>query len=783
MIKKKVYLSITSCLFLLVTAITVTYAWYVTIQKDAFESPDITGYSTAAYFAGGDGTENNPYKLTNSRHVYNLAWLQYLGTFNDTVRETDDATTEEDETKYLQTVYFKVENDIDCSTTTGNLILPPIGTSKYPFIGNFDGGGHTISNVTVTNTFSEIKTKPTSVSELKDCSVVGLFGIIGNYEGMELPDGISVLSRVVINENGSKTIKPINAVNNLYLNNTKVKASSSEALIGIFAGYVNATIYNIGVHYADISLSTGVSKLSTSNAISNYAIIGDYNDEKTGVQWEERPGGSTGYGTSTNIKDLYDKHAANGIDTDVAYPFTQGAGNIGYYVGPGITFAAMNRTTKETDAGVTTAGIDTSSLYTHGSQSSVFTVDYNESLKNVYDGTINSPTSATGYDTYFLKVNNSYDSNNKIRNLSGYVGDTYYDGNLNLPKGGVWIAAQQTGLFQFVLVTADIDGNNQSDGGSFALYQIDRNTPGDYSTDFSATQIAMSNNSMAYATGSQIYIDNVAYNTYHETGFAFYFEYEATAGDEFFVTKKDGTAAYFWYMDIGAAGGGDEIVPIGTISKVDYVKAAGNVLEKITDQTYVRSDVLFAIDSQSTGSNVVYYFRRNSFVDSDEYPDVVLWFKEYSGDDNTNTTMSVVGDSKKQTEAGDNTCTYIKGTQSAADIVSSTISAYNTLNSAPAEYSDAYYNKIMALSNYSNSFANMNDESLLVGTEWENSDLATQKAVINTLINDALNNYYQAGANNIIALIDAIPTGEITSSNYKEYTDEIMAAYNAIDGE
>ena len=39
-----------------------------------------------------------------------------------------------------------------------NWPLPPIGTTKYPFIGNFNGNGSTIENLTTTNNFSEFGT-------------------------------------------------------------------------------------------------------------------------------------------------------------------------------------------------------------------------------------------------------------------------------------------------------------------------------------------------------------------------------------------------------------------------------------------------------------------------------------------------------------------------------------------------------------------------------------------------------------------------------------------------
>ena len=47
--------------------------------------------------------------------------------------------------------YYKLDADIDCSSIT----LTPIGTKENPFKGNFDGNGHTISNLTLAEASNE----------------------------------------------------------------------------------------------------------------------------------------------------------------------------------------------------------------------------------------------------------------------------------------------------------------------------------------------------------------------------------------------------------------------------------------------------------------------------------------------------------------------------------------------------------------------------------------------------------------------------------------------------
>lgn len=150
----------------------------------------IEGQSTSAYFYDGKGTKENPYIITNRRHLYNLAWLQYIGHFNQSdesgvitpvyfkVATTDQVSGETTDKKYVTPA------DIDCS----GLVLPPIGTSQYPFVGVFDGNDSIIRNYTITDSSSdmtnipnEIKNNPTYIEgdKLKHCSIIGTFGVVG----------------------------------------------------------------------------------------------------------------------------------------------------------------------------------------------------------------------------------------------------------------------------------------------------------------------------------------------------------------------------------------------------------------------------------------------------------------------------------------------------------------------------------------------------------------------------------------------------------------------------
>ena len=139
-----------------------TVAWFVNYVE--FSDIKIDGSSFGAYFAYGDGLpyeedgEGNiihqPYGIKTQRHLYNLAWLQYSGKFN----QDEDEDGEIDQQFYFVIDPSLVETGLDMT----GWILPPIGTETYPFLGNFEGNGVTISNLTVSNkeTFTATDTYP-----------------------------------------------------------------------------------------------------------------------------------------------------------------------------------------------------------------------------------------------------------------------------------------------------------------------------------------------------------------------------------------------------------------------------------------------------------------------------------------------------------------------------------------------------------------------------------------------------------------------------------------------
>lgn len=325
----------TICIFLSLAFafVAVTFCWFS--RGELLNFRDDFGSAKASYFGGGDGSsEENAYVISSSTHFYNLAWLQYLGYFNAAGGANNGR---------LQS-YFKLTKNIDMSELQRNgtvSALPPIGTEQYPFIGNFNGNGHKIDKVFVSNLMSDLIVRPTTYKTATDdnnnevlavygttgtttktVNIVGLFGVTGDYGVSADVKGVVSGSNEYTNKFKDSLSSPTAAttsgadevyygvmkVENLYTDNLSVKSASSKTLVGLAAGYASASLNNVGVYRCSITVNAGATGLSDSAPLSNYSLLGDYNDAV--ITWDEKPSGSGGggsgndWGGSINIYEL-----------------------------------------------------------------------------------------------------------------------------------------------------------------------------------------------------------------------------------------------------------------------------------------------------------------------------------------------------------------------------------------------------------------------------------------------------------------------------------------------
>lgn len=273
-------------------AVSSTLAWVV--SSNNISMADTAGYTNGAYFARGKGTFDEPYILNAPIHLYNLSWLQYLGKFDDKV------------------YYFEMESDIDSSGTEYEKI-PPIGTEDHPFVGNFDGKGHTISGLKTCNKLGlgedEILRKP-SLVDASGFSVdtMGVFGVVGTYEG-EVPAG----------QDGS-------IVENFNIKNYTVASQNSDVLVGVVAGKVDGELSNVKVSNEDKGITFNIANVTSGGSgytnLTQYGLVGyttnvtSFNEEgitiyNPYISEGDSSSGSTGsdtlWGASATARNLYSK--------------------------------------------------------------------------------------------------------------------------------------------------------------------------------------------------------------------------------------------------------------------------------------------------------------------------------------------------------------------------------------------------------------------------------------------------------------------------------------------
>lgn len=253
---KVVIISSLSALIGLIS-LSLTFAWFE--EKAVMPAYNITGSSAGAYFAYGNGkardgsNKNQPFGISTPRHLYNLAWLQYNGSFDN------------------RQYYFELANDIDMSGWE----LPPIGTEESPFLGNFDGKGYVISNLTVSNK-SAFNLKPAQVDYDTQPEIVGFFGVVGKLD--------NTTTSYVYDSS-------INSLSNITLNNLTVESKTSQTLIGLAAGYVNAEMSGVkidGNATLDVNGQTSTAISSITSNLSDYGLVGYSTKTGSGGTYQQK---------------------------------------------------------------------------------------------------------------------------------------------------------------------------------------------------------------------------------------------------------------------------------------------------------------------------------------------------------------------------------------------------------------------------------------------------------------------------------------------------------------
>lgn len=243
---------------LLLAGAAVTYAWYRPIKLN-FAPAKVDGSIRASYFESGDGSQAHPFEIAKPEQFYNLAWLQYLGRFN---KAGENGT--------ITTTYFRLSADIDMK----GYVLPPVGTEKYPFVGNFDGNGKTVTGLKIA-----VPTDLPIEGEYEKPQIVGAFGVVGTMNGDA--------GNITIDGRNYTYSSAANEVKNVTFKGLTVETQTTSALIGLAAGYVNGTLTNVGIQLDNTLMSklhikgnTSPLKAISAN-LSDHSLVGYTKDVET----------------------------------------------------------------------------------------------------------------------------------------------------------------------------------------------------------------------------------------------------------------------------------------------------------------------------------------------------------------------------------------------------------------------------------------------------------------------------------------------------------------------
>ena len=222
----------------------------VTLLTACFKSPQpkIWDGTVAESFSGGNGQKDAPFEISTP------AELAYLA---KSVNEGNE----------YQEQYFILKNDLDLV----NISWTPIGNGNHPFMGNFDGKGHTIKNLKISQSARYTYAYPTGKEAVY--SDTGLFATIQDASIQNLViDGTTI---VVADTNPAylhnagvlcgtvRTYQKSSVVSNIDIKNAKVTAEVTakgylqKLCVGGLVGYIyayNNTTTTISLVEADSSI-------------------------------------------------------------------------------------------------------------------------------------------------------------------------------------------------------------------------------------------------------------------------------------------------------------------------------------------------------------------------------------------------------------------------------------------------------------------------------------------------------------------------------------------------
>ena len=570
--KSKAVICFSLVICICISLITVSVAWFAGIANIRTEG-EFSGESIAAYFGKGDGSKENPYYIVTAQHVYNFAWLQNAGAFNNA--ETYFKLCDLDG----QPINLDMAGELSGTESTSGAI-PPIGTEENPFIGHFDGCGSTISNLWVSTKSTDWKEQPDGSVDYSD-SYVGLFGFISDEAIVE----------------------------NFVLDRIELKVHTS-ATIGIVCGYVDAMIKNIGIYNGIITLDAGAA------VNSGYSLLGEKSEriEWTGLpsvdsEYGDGVGGGDGTGSAAGGDLIIDPndYANNGANEFSSVSNGSSVGVPGAIPGTAYYIGTLNRIECNQKGTL----YDMRRYVSDGIRTDFDDIaepsPIMQKIKDMYT-TYQKKDTLISPGIPFDESGNYYNGTAQIKDRGNKT--------ITVPRGGIWFKPISTGTVGMAFCFTDKGGSERC----AKLYVCQRTFDPDVANDTGTLSIVKT-------------IDFVLPTSGFSNGDFVYFEYEIPAEDkgkyEYIIGKSSTKTREFGFFALVLAGtnetGGDsdEDLEAGkfypVVIDVDYVLSSTT---NVSAEDYVNHQTLLRIDYTSSseerkiyylaagtsGSSLVYYY-------------------------------------------------------------------------------------------------------------------------------------------------------------------------------
>jgi uncharacterized repeat protein (TIGR02543 family) len=280
---------------------------------DGAEAPRITAYIPAriSLFRMGSGTAASPLEIATTAQLEEVALLVNTGRLETFLLNDANAKAS-----------LKLINDIDLSGYTSGEGWTPIGTDSNRFKSSFDGGGHTITGLTINRSGSDNQ---------------GLFGVIGNSSAVK---NLGVVNVSIVGQNfvGGIAGYAYGTVQNCSVSGSVNGKSNIGGVVGIVgSGTMVQNCYSTGSISGSSNFVGGVTgAVGSSTIVQNCYSIGSVSG--TGNYVGGVAGFVSGGATVENSAALNSNVAGNSYFGRVAGIKSAGAilsGNVAYNGMPG----------------------------------------------------------------------------------------------------------------------------------------------------------------------------------------------------------------------------------------------------------------------------------------------------------------------------------------------------------------------------------------------------------------------------------------------------------------